>query len=206
MKSFVTLFALIAVAAANCPPLWTSGGRSCYRYFRGVASFDDASGVCMDHGNCNGDMARIVQIESLQESIFLQKYLSMFAAEGQRQLPSFWINLRLQPVMNPNTGSSANWWVWGDGKQLGQQGQLPGFGITPAPLVTPYSNFATPRLPQANPGSCVIHTQNNQLGNYIWSPTTCAAKQNIQAFICEMPSGARPVGPVGPPPRRPGVV
>ncbi|XP_071941558.1 uncharacterized protein [Antedon mediterranea] len=194
MKSFVTLFALIAVAAATCPPLWTSGGRSCYRYFRTPATIDQAINFCMDYGNCDGEMAQVVQIESHRETILLQKYMNMFVSEQQRQPPSFWLNLRLQQVRDPTTGANNAWWMWGDGTKIGNAGQQPGAGVTPVPPVPPYTNFGVSStvLPSIGTGQCVYTALQNTVG-LIWKPTAC----NIRAgILCEMPSGdRRPVGP-----------
>ncbi|XP_033101973.1 echinoidin-like [Anneissia japonica] len=179
MKTILALFALIAVAAANCPPLWTSGGASCYRYFRAPATFDQAQNLCMDYGNCNGDMAQVVEIESRREEQFLNKYLNMFVPEPPT-LP-VWLNLRLQQNSQGQT-----MWMWGSGTELG----APGASVT---LITGYSNFGTSNLPSSGP---CVRTRPSALG-FLWTQSSCTA---AFGYVCEMPSGARRplVAPGGP--------
>ena len=154
-----SLLALVALAAAQCPPEFTAyGNNACYLPVAEKRSWEEAERFCNSYSSCSsGKLAHLASIHTEMENNFVTMlYNSLYFQQPEQ----FWIGY--------NDRQTQGTFVWSD-------------GWTYEPSAQPFTKFITP--PNAfTPGDCTAVEGNMALQNMgMWQVTDCSRRL---AFIC----------------------
>ncbi|XP_071941557.1 C-type lectin domain family 19 member A-like [Antedon mediterranea] len=160
MKAILVLFSLVVAASAGCPPFWVQFRGQCYKYVNKPLTKLAASEYCSRYGSCDGELARLLSIESLQKDNYMHLLLSDYVMEP----PTFpiWLGLTQDP-------QNQDLWMWESGNIIDSQSNRPG-----------YTNWANNQ-----PGEACARTFPNEFG-HTWREVPCDRELR---FVCEMPAG-----------------
>ncbi|KAJ8032408.1 Alpha-N-acetylgalactosamine-specific lectin [Holothuria leucospilota] len=151
------LAAVVALAAAHCPPYWTAYMDSCFQIFNRPSTWEEAEQYCMGFSTCEGNqVGHLASIGDVGTNGFITKYKRLIEAQGPVRV---WIGLNDQTFEGNfewSNGANVTFTHWERGQPNNAQGQE----------------------------NCVTLTGVSSSDPSRWDDANCLQQM---AFVCELP-------------------